>query len=308
MQKFIIRRLLADRVHKVVTSASLAEDVAREHGVIVESSCIRKLLLRKGYRWLPRRQKRKYTKEDRAARERFARGVLRLSRGELRSKLAMSMGGVVLSMPPESEVDRLNYCWGGISHMWRKPSEGNSPRLAGNDDYQKQVPLSRAIPLWGGCSAAGFHVILWHARKKVKHADWCDAVHEGKLTQAIRSLNPHRRHGPWSVLCDNETFLRHHDCLRAYAARRVCLWDVPPRSPDLNPIEMFWAWVRRQLRVRDLDDVRHRRAPLSKPAYIVRVKALLRTARAQAVARSCALKLRSKCQKVVASGGAAIDS
>ena len=32
VQKFILRRLLADRVHKVVTSTSLAEDIAREQG------------------------------------------------------------------------------------------------------------------------------------------------------------------------------------------------------------------------------------------------------------------------------------
>ena len=308
VQKFILRRLLADRVHKVVTSTSLAEDIAREQGVVVEASCIRKFLLKKGYKWLPRRQKRKYTQDDRTARDKFARRVLRLSKAELRFKLAMSMDGVVLSMPPASEVERFNYCWGGFSHMWRKPGEANSPRLGGNAGYDKQVPLARAIPLWGGCSAAGFQAVIWHARKKVDHAEWSAAVRDGKLTDAIRKLNPQRRHGPWTVLCDNERFLRHPESMRAYAVKHVRLWDVPPRSPDLNPIEMFWAWVRRQLRLRDLDDLRNHRAPLTKAAYIVRIKALLSTAKAQAVARGCAMKLRTKCRKVVANRGAAISS
>ena len=96
--------------------------------------------------------------------------------------------------------------------------------------------------------------------------------------------------------------------MRAYALRRVRLWAVPPRSPDLNPIEMFWAWVRRQLRLQDLDDLRQHRPPLTKPAYILRVKALFRRAKAPAVARRCAMKLRTKCRGVVANNGAAIGS
>ena len=308
VQQFVIRTLLAKRVKEVVTSSSLAEAVASEKGVLIEASSIRKFLQRRGYMWLPRSQKRKYTDDDRVRRMSFARSVLRLSDHALRFKLAMSLDGVVLSMPPTSDVDRFNYCWGGFSHMWRKRGEANCPRLGGNDDYEKQVPLSRAIPLWGGCSVDGFQTVLWHAKKKTDNEEWSEAVREGKLTEALRKLNPGRRRGPWTVLCDNESFLRHPTSMRAYALRRVRLWAVPPRSPDLNPIEMFWAWVRRQLRLQDLDDLRQHRPPLTKPAYILRVKALFRSAKAQPVARSCAMKLRTKCRSVLANNGAAIGS
>ena len=146
VQRFVLRKLIALRAKAVVTSSSLAEAVAREKGVIVEASSIRKLLQRRGYRWLPRSQKRKYSEDDRARRMAFARSVLRLSDDALRFKLAMSLDGVVLSMPPTSDVDRFNYCWGGFSHMWRKPGESNCPTLGGNNDYESQCPLSRAIP------------------------------------------------------------------------------------------------------------------------------------------------------------------
>ena len=308
VQRFVLRKLIGQRVKQVVTSPSLAEAVAREKGVILEASSIRKFLQRRGYRWLPRSQKRKYTEEDRLRRMAFARSVLRLSEDALRLKLAMSLDGVVLSMPPTSDVDRFNYCWGGISHMWRKPGEANSPSLAGNDGYDKQLPVSRAIPLWGGCSAHGFETVLWHAKKKTDHEEWSAAVRQGKLTAALRRLNPGRRHRPWTVLCDNESFLRHPAPMRAYVQKRVRLWAVPPRSPDLNPIEMFWGWVRRQLRLQDLDDLRHHRAPLTKAAYILRIEALFRSAKAQEVAGKCAMKLRSKCRDVLASSGAAIAS
>ena len=33
--------------------------------------------------------------------------------------------------------------------MWRKASEAARPDLAGGDAMNKQVPISRAVPLWG---------------------------------------------------------------------------------------------------------------------------------------------------------------
>ena len=72
------------------------------------------------------------------------------------------------------------------------------------------------------------------------------------------------------MLCDNESFLRHRKCMRAYATRNIDLWAVPARSPDLNPIEMYWAWVRRKLRVMDLVDMEQKRPALRQHDYIAR--------------------------------------
>ena len=189
--------------------------------------------------------------------------------------------------------------------MWRKHGEANTPRLAGASEYDKQVPIGRAIPLWGGISADGFQAVLWHAKKKTDHEEWSTAVRDGRLTNAIRKINPKRRSGPWTVLCDNESFLRHKASMRAYAAKHVNLWAVPPRSPDLSPVEMFWAWVRRQLRLKDLNDMKQKRACLGKTAYTLRVKALLRGRKAQNVAGQWAKKFRASCQAVLEAKGAA---
>ena len=85
----------------------------------------------------------------------------------------------------------------------------------------------------------------------------------------------------------------------------VLVWGVPPRSPDLNPIEMFWSWVRRELRLRDLADMKNKRAPLGKSAYTLRLKTLLRGKRAQEVAGHCARKFRCTCLEVMKNKGAA---
>ena len=63
--------------------------LAAEMHVDLEASSIRKILKKKGYRWLPRRQKPKYSREDRAARRRFAADILALGNREYRNHFAM---------------------------------------------------------------------------------------------------------------------------------------------------------------------------------------------------------------------------
>ena len=77
--RYVVRRLLALRKHEIVTSVSLQADLAKHKGIEVHDASIRKLLKQRGYKWMPRRQKRKYSTEEKQARVRFARQVLRLS-------------------------------------------------------------------------------------------------------------------------------------------------------------------------------------------------------------------------------------
>ena len=60
-----------------------------------------------------------------------------------------------------------------------------------------------------------------------------------RLTQALRCLNPRRKTGSWTILCDGEAFLRAKDSLAAYRSKKIVLWAVPAKSPDLNPVEML---------------------------------------------------------------------
>ena len=92
---------------------------------------------------------------------------------ELNKKVSMFMDGVVLSMPPTDRVDRLNSCKSGETHMYRKRSEAAKPDLSGDDPMSHQVPLSRAVPLWGGISAHGFSPFFFHGEKKVSGPDCC---------------------------------------------------------------------------------------------------------------------------------------
>ena len=189
--------------------------------------------------------------------------------------------------------------------MWRKKDERAVPELAGADPYAKQVPLARALPMWGAISEGGFQELLFHAEKKVTTEEWAHVVEKGKLTEVIKKLNPTRPRGPWQMLCDGESFLHAPQSRKAYKRCKVKVWKIPPKSPDLNPIEKFWAWLRKELRARDVADLKARRPVPGKTAYRQRVRNILRSAKAQRRAAACAKGLRNVCIEVVLKKGAA---
>jgi len=307
-EKLLLKRLRALRRTCACTSTTLQRELLREKGVQVECSIIRKVLTRNGYKWLPRAQKPKYSQEDKAARVVFAQEVLAMTPAELRSYLAMTMDGVVLTLPPADPVHRENYCRVGETHMWRTRSEAAKHELSGGERYTMQVPAARAVPMWGGIGPGGFGLVLFHEKRKVDQHEWAKCVADGKLHAACKDARLDRQQGPWHILCDNESFLTAPAARAAHDRARVELWHIPPRSPDLNPVEKFWSWLRRCLRQMDLADLKAKRPPIQKHALKARVRALLRTDRARAVARKTFATLRKSCEEVVAKGGAACRS
>ena len=116
MQNFLVQRLLQLRKKIVVTSNTLQKVLASEKGIRVNASAIRKVLKQKGFRWLPRAQKRLYKKEDMAARKAFAQSVLNLGAAELEKRFALSMDGCILTVPPADPVEAKNFCIAGERH------------------------------------------------------------------------------------------------------------------------------------------------------------------------------------------------
>ena len=80
------------------------------------------------------------------------------------------------------------------------------------------------------------------------------------------------------------------------------------RNPTSNELKYHSHLPRKTLRRMDLLDLKKKRKPLSKPAYISRVKNVFRSAKAQSVAKAYAGRLRSACRQVLARGGAAADN
>ena len=77
------------------------------------------------------------------------------------------------------------------------------------------------------------------------------------------------------------------------------------RSPDLNPVEKYWAWLRKALVAMDLRDLHSGKPALNKEAYKARAQRLVKTKKSQTVAKNCATNFKKACRAVSLSGGAA---
>ena len=148
--------------------------------------------------------------------------------------------------------------------------------------------------------------MAFHKTKKMSADEWVRFVERGNLRHALIAINPQRPDGPWTVLCDGERFLHARASIEACRREKVKLLMVPPRSPELNPVEKFWSWLRRELVALDLKDLKNRRPALGKAAFKRRVRNLCRTQRAKVVAQRIAKSWRKTCVAVVAAGGAAV--
>lgn len=92
-KRFLLKKLLALRTKCICTSTTLQSELAREMSIKLDASKIRQHLRESGYRWLPRCQKRKYSKEVMEERMAFCRKVLRMTLAELRIEFALSIDG-----------------------------------------------------------------------------------------------------------------------------------------------------------------------------------------------------------------------
>ena len=199
----------------------------------------------------------------------------------------------------------MNFFRHGENQMWRKPCESFSPKLSGDTEYGNQVPLERAVPMWGGCSADGFSVISYHAKKKLNAEEWAKAVTRGVLVTAIKALKLGLMNGTWHVLCYSESFLRAAVSSAAQRNAKVMLWKMPAKSPDLNSVKRFWSWLRKKLRAVDLQGAVAKRLVLGKIAYKARVRAVCRSKQAQRVAANQEKLMKRVCRQVVLKNSAA---
>ena len=84
-------------------------------------------------------------------------------------------------------------------------------------------------------------------------------------------------------------------------------WSIPARSPDLNPVERFWVWLRRKLRSMDLaDDAIAKKPVLGRMAYRARVVRILKINKAQNTAANIAKGFRRICKRIVDSKRAGV--
>ena len=110
----------------------------------------------------------------------------------------------------------------------------------------------------------------------------------GPAAAAVRQRELHGRHGVQKRVQEEEAPAAQH----------------PREVPRVHPIESFWGWLRQAMRRRDLEDLRNKRPALGKTAWTVRLKRLLKTQKAQTVAKRKFQNFKKVCKVVYQKKGA----
>ena len=118
-------------------------------------------------------------------------------------------------------------------------------------------------------------------------------------------MHPVDRSGPWYVMSDNESFTMAAAGRRGYRKFGILIWKRPRLSPDINPIERFWVYLRSRLRLMDLNDAARKKPVLGKFAYTARVGTTVRSPVAQEVAKHIGRGYMITCNEVVKLKGVA---
>ena len=109
--------------------------------------------------------------------------------------------------------------------------------------------------MWGGFTGQGrFTFRAWTPRPKMTKAEWAALIphikravdHAGERCGTVRA----------KVWHDNEGFLLQPGM---YAKNGLHMQRFPPNSGDLNPIETVWAWLRRDLAIKEQQDFADKR-------------------------------------------------
>ncbi len=227
--------------------------IRKELGLAASCRTICRVLNDNGYSWkrVPRVQG--LTPEQIAKRKAFVDMYIGRCPTWWEQRMQMVLDGVTLTMAPKQMSARQKHAAQRISCMWQREGETLNNDLHTFNRYG--VQLGTKVALWGGFTGNGkFTLRMWTPKPKMAKDDWIALVPTVKAA-VDQAYGDDLAENPW-VWHDNERFLL---CPEAYKRSGLSLHRFPPNSGDLNPIENVWAWLRRDLAIREQEDLKSKR-------------------------------------------------
>ena len=101
------------------------------------------------------------------------------------------------------------------------------------------------------CAIGGGRVLVWHENKSPWNATEAAAMYSGPLLKALKKRFPLAKR--YNILEDNDpTGYKSSKAKDAKKAAGMVPIELPPRSPDLNPLDFsLWAEVNRRMRAQE---------------------------------------------------------
>ena len=226
--------------------------IAQELKLDVTPRTVGNVLNRHGYYW--RRVPRVTPLEQKHIHKRkaFVEKHIERSAGWWKNHMSLIIDGVTLTRAPASLSGRQKHAAQSVAFMWMRRTEKFSREVQTFNRYGVQLGVK--VPLWGGFTGNGhFALRLWTRTSKMKKDEWAALV--PSLRKAIHLADvprPGHAQCAYKVWQDNEGFLQQ---AKVYKRHGLQLVNFPPNSGDLNPIETVWARLRKDLAVREMQDL-----------------------------------------------------
>ena len=100
--------------------------------------------------------------------------------------------------------------------------------------------------IWGGISRKGktsLHIYRLDNKEKVNKETYIQCLEENLL----ESMDRKHGEGHWRLLQDNAKPHAAKDTQEFLKDEGIKIIKHPPHSPDLNPIEQIWAWMKQEI-------------------------------------------------------------
>ena len=212
---------------------------------------IRRTLNRHGFYWRAVAKKTPLTPPQLAERKAFVTKHLNHTPGWWQEQMSLVLDGVTLTKAPQSLTGRQKHAAQAITNMWMRKGEKQDPKLHTYNRYG--VQLGKKVPLWGGFTGSGtFALKLWTHKPKMVKEEWAEYIPALKRSiDQVYGVAP--RGTKRKVWLDNEGFLKNPS---DYKKAGLVTVRFPPNSGDLNPIETVWARLRKDLAIREFEDLK----------------------------------------------------
>ena len=220
--------------------------IASHAGLATARICnrtIRRCLNRHGYGYRQSRKKGLMTLKDRVKRVKFCRDVKSLKCGVLnfwKKYISMYVDGVGF----EFKTRPLDQARAPSAREWRLKSEGLKVTMKGRKEGVRNANFMVGVCYRKGVIAVKQYFGQITGAKYAKITEQC-------LAPALeKSIQPRARR----ILQDGCPRQNSKEALAAMANNAIKIFKIPPRSPDLNPIENFFNTMKKRLRQQALDE------------------------------------------------------